>query len=295
MRSRRPRLTRSCWAPSCRSRSIRRRVSSDAATIRRREAATSARALALAVAVPTSSVKAVIQVSASIASEPSHRAASSTPHRSPSTTTGQAIEEVTGRPPSRSDMIAGRSVASVRVVLSEAQARPTTSSSALNADAASGPPCRSQVATGTKLPSDSCRQRHAASLGRYVDSSRTTAEKTSSGSRLWATRTANRRSADCWSRSRAWTARLSSSVVASELKERSRVPISATPVPGIRAERSPSSRRPAMRAALVIGRTRVRARKMMNRTISPTDSAKPTTAAMVAVRASPDAASCRAR
>jgi hypothetical protein len=48
--------TRRCWMPSCRSRSSRRRVSSAAATIRARDADSSARLWVFAMAVPSSSV-----------------------------------------------------------------------------------------------------------------------------------------------------------------------------------------------------------------------------------------------
>ena len=48
--------TSRCCAPSCRSRSIRRRVASAVATIRAREASSSARLSALAIAVATISV-----------------------------------------------------------------------------------------------------------------------------------------------------------------------------------------------------------------------------------------------
>jgi len=50
--------TRRCWVPSCRSRSMRRRVASAATTIRAREAVSAAWASALAIAVPMSSVEA---------------------------------------------------------------------------------------------------------------------------------------------------------------------------------------------------------------------------------------------
>ena len=52
--------TRPCWAPSCRSRTTRRRSSSVAATSRARDAATSVRASAFAIAVATSSVNSAI-------------------------------------------------------------------------------------------------------------------------------------------------------------------------------------------------------------------------------------------
>ena len=52
-----PARSRCCWAPSCRSRSIRRRVLSAAATIRARDAVSSRCASALPIAVATSSVK----------------------------------------------------------------------------------------------------------------------------------------------------------------------------------------------------------------------------------------------
>jgi hypothetical protein len=48
--------TRRCCAPSCRSRTIRRRASSEAATILLRDAAISAELSAFAIAVATSSV-----------------------------------------------------------------------------------------------------------------------------------------------------------------------------------------------------------------------------------------------
>jgi hypothetical protein len=57
--------TSRCWVPSCRSRSMRRRMSSVAATMRARDAVRSARAWVLAMAVPTRSVK-----SASLSSMP---------------------------------------------------------------------------------------------------------------------------------------------------------------------------------------------------------------------------------
>ena len=55
--------TRLCWAPSWRSRSIRRRVSSAVATTRAREAASSARLWALAIAVAISSVNCAMRSS----------------------------------------------------------------------------------------------------------------------------------------------------------------------------------------------------------------------------------------
>ena len=79
--------TSRCCAPSCRSRTTRRRSSSVAATIRARDAATSARASVFAIAVATSSVN-----SASRSSMWSGRGSASatpapiTPQNSPSTT-----------------------------------------------------------------------------------------------------------------------------------------------------------------------------------------------------------------
>ena len=52
--------TRRCWAPSCRSRSMRRRASSAAMTTRAREATSSSRLSAFAIAVATSSVNSAI-------------------------------------------------------------------------------------------------------------------------------------------------------------------------------------------------------------------------------------------
>ena len=82
--------TSCCCAPSCRSRSIRRRVASAVATIRAREASSSARPSAFAIAVATSSVN--------FASRPPCRPAAArrsreptamTPQRRPSTTTAR--------------------------------------------------------------------------------------------------------------------------------------------------------------------------------------------------------------
>jgi len=58
-------LTRRCCAPSCRSRSIRRRASSAVATIRVRDAASSAPLSAFATAVATSSVNWAMRISVS--------------------------------------------------------------------------------------------------------------------------------------------------------------------------------------------------------------------------------------
>jgi len=71
LRSRRPSETSRCWAPSCRSRSIRCRAWSLAATIRTREAVTSPCASALAIAVATSSVKPASRASVSAGDAPS--------------------------------------------------------------------------------------------------------------------------------------------------------------------------------------------------------------------------------
>src|SRR5579859_5073136 len=92
-RSSRPRETRRCWVPSCRSRSIRRLVSSAAATIRAREAASSVRLSALLTAVATSSVKSAIR-SMVLAGNGSRVVNTvTTPHRRPSTTIGLATTD----------------------------------------------------------------------------------------------------------------------------------------------------------------------------------------------------------
>ena len=86
--------TRRCWAPSCRSRTTRRRASSLAVTTRPREATTSARASALAPAVATSSVKSAICDSVSGGNGTSRVVeAAITPHIRPPTTIGQPTEE----------------------------------------------------------------------------------------------------------------------------------------------------------------------------------------------------------
>ena len=83
-----PSDTSRCCAPSCRSRSKRRRASSAAATIRAREAISSARASAFAIAVATSSAKPVRRDSVSggggcVLEDPTI----TVPHKRPSTVT----------------------------------------------------------------------------------------------------------------------------------------------------------------------------------------------------------------
>jgi hypothetical protein len=78
-----------CWVPSCRSRSIRRRVSSPAATTRAREAASAARLSAFAIAVATSSVNEARRASVSAGSGCSRvMPAAIIPHSRPSTMIG---------------------------------------------------------------------------------------------------------------------------------------------------------------------------------------------------------------
>ena len=86
--------TRRCWAPSCRSRSRRRRAASPAPTIRVRDAASSRRASAPASARATSSAKLSRRCSAFDASGSSRWvAATSRPQTRPATTTGAATTE----------------------------------------------------------------------------------------------------------------------------------------------------------------------------------------------------------
>src|SRR5215469_14799393 len=84
----RARETRRCWAPSCRSRSMRRRVASAVATIRAREAVRAAWAAALAIAVAASSVNPASRVSVPAGSGPARDPTTMTPQRRPSTLTG---------------------------------------------------------------------------------------------------------------------------------------------------------------------------------------------------------------
>jgi hypothetical protein len=77
-----------CWTPSCRSRSIRRRASSPAATILLRDAESSAAPSAFAIAVATSSVNEASRTSVSGGSGPSFDVAVTVPQRRPSTTIG---------------------------------------------------------------------------------------------------------------------------------------------------------------------------------------------------------------
>ncbi len=116
-----PSETSRCWMPSCRSRSIRLRVSSAAATIRAREAISSARLSAFAIAVATSSVKEARRASVSAGSGCSGRErAVITPQRRPSTMTGVPTPEPTPRSraatPSGPEASAGLSIRAGRPV-----------------------------------------------------------------------------------------------------------------------------------------------------------------------------------
>ena len=88
LRNRSAMETRRCWTPSCRFRSIRRRASLPATTMRAREAASSARLEALAIAIASSSVNSAIRSSVSSGSGPSRELATIAPQRVPATTTG---------------------------------------------------------------------------------------------------------------------------------------------------------------------------------------------------------------
>jgi hypothetical protein len=80
--------------PSCRSRSIRRRLSSAAATIRAREAVSSARPAAFAIAVATSSVNEARRSSVSGGNGRSPRElAAITPHTRPWTMIGVPADD----------------------------------------------------------------------------------------------------------------------------------------------------------------------------------------------------------
>jgi hypothetical protein len=93
-RSCRPSATSRCWAPSCRSRSTRRRASSAAATIRAREAISSARVAALAIAVATRSAKSLMRASVSGGNDSGCDEPSATiPHTCSSTMIGTATVE----------------------------------------------------------------------------------------------------------------------------------------------------------------------------------------------------------
>ena len=93
VRARRLRETRCCCTPSCRSRSMRRRVASAVATIRAREAVSCAWASALATAVATSSVKLASCSSVFAGSVAPRDAATITPHSRPSTSIGAPTAE----------------------------------------------------------------------------------------------------------------------------------------------------------------------------------------------------------
>ena len=86
--------TSRCCAPSCRSRTNLRRSSSVAATIRARDAATSARASVFEIAVATNSVKLSRRDSVSAGSgSASGEVATMTPQSRPSTTIGAPTAE----------------------------------------------------------------------------------------------------------------------------------------------------------------------------------------------------------
>jgi hypothetical protein len=86
--------TSRCWIPSCRSRSIRRLVSSAALTIRALEAASSSRACVLAMTVAASSVKSAIWASVPAGSGSGRLELTTVaPHSRTSTLTGQATDD----------------------------------------------------------------------------------------------------------------------------------------------------------------------------------------------------------
>jgi hypothetical protein len=84
------RATRRCWAPSWRSRSIRRRAASAAATMRARDSLSLIRASTLATACATSSANAPRRASASAPNGSVLEPAANAPHMSPSRRIGAA-------------------------------------------------------------------------------------------------------------------------------------------------------------------------------------------------------------
>ena len=87
-------MTRRCWAPSCRSRSIRRRVSSAAATILARDAVSWARLSAFAMAVAMSSVNSAMRPSVPTGIRSgADQAEAIAPQSRPATTIGTPILE----------------------------------------------------------------------------------------------------------------------------------------------------------------------------------------------------------
>ena len=85
--------TSCCCAPSCRSRSIRRRVASAVATIRARDASSSARLSVFAIAVATSSVNSASRLSVSGGGGSSVVETTAGPPERPSTKTGAPTDE----------------------------------------------------------------------------------------------------------------------------------------------------------------------------------------------------------
>jgi hypothetical protein len=113
------------WVLSCRSRSIRLRASSAAATTRARDAASAARLSAFAIATANSSVKLAKRTTLSAGSDCSRvEPAAITPHSRPSTMIGAPTPECT--PASRT---ATSSAPSTAAILSTRAGRPVSNTS----------------------------------------------------------------------------------------------------------------------------------------------------------------------
>ncbi len=134
----RPNETSRCCAPSCRSRSKRRRAPSAAATILAREAVSSARVWAFAIAIATRSAKSARRASVSAGrrsarDEPTNAA----PHRRPSTMTGTPTTEP--MPASRIRTASGPLVSAWSSILAAHPVRSTKAPTSLPANGIRSP------------------------------------------------------------------------------------------------------------------------------------------------------------
>ena len=198
-----PGVTSGPWAPSCRSCSIRRRAWSAAATIRARNAVTSARASAFATAVAASSVNPASRASVPAGSGARLDAMLTMPHSRPSTLTGTPT---TVRTPSSSR--AGSATGPVASPKSSMRAGWPVWNTSDPVLCPPGPnrvpngtgtaaPVLAQVATSVSAPSGSYRLMPVVSASSSCPASTVTAANTSSGGAARATSVATRRSAAC--------------------------------------------------------------------------------------------------
>ena len=226
--------------------------------MRTREAASSARLSALAMAVATRSVKSAMRCSVSAGSGAWVVATDSAPHSRPSTTIGLAATErtcsrrsVSGSGPGASFQRSSSTRAEWPVRQTRVMAEKSSARQRVPTEGRSSP----SPTTTMAVPSGSKRTTAVSSAPTSRPTSVATAEKISPGGTARATRVATRRSAACSSSSRVSSSRLRSSEPAMVLNECSSAPTSSTPVSGMRTARSPPASWPAMAAARRTGWT----------------------------------------